>query len=58
MKPNRIIKLRTKLGMTQEEFAKHVGIRRATVTNWEAGKVKPSPMAVKLLQLLEKDNKT
>lgn len=33
----RLIELRREMGLTQEEFAKAVGIKRPTIGNWETG---------------------
>lgn len=47
--PGRIQGLRTELGMSQTAFAERMGVRQATVSDWETGKQSPSPMARRLL---------
>jgi DNA-binding transcriptional regulator YiaG len=47
--PGRIQRLRTELGMSQAAFAERMGVRQATVSDWETGKQSPSPMARRLL---------
>lgn len=47
--PGHIQKLRKGLGLSQTEFANRMGIRQATVSDWETGKQQPSPMARRLL---------
>lgn len=47
--PGRIQKLRHGLEMSQEAFAKRMGVRQATISDWETGKQEPSPMARRLL---------
>jgi len=47
-----IRKLRTKLGLTQEQFAAKVGVTWSTVSRWENGRGKPSPLAMKQIQEL------
>lgn len=47
-----VYKLRERLGMNQEEFAAFVGTRQATISDWETGTKRPSPMAQRLLTLL------
>ncbi len=47
-----IKELRGRLGMTQEQLAREVGVSFKTVNRWERGKSKPSPMATKLLVAL------
>jgi len=37
--------LRSKLQLTQEQFAAKLGVTVSTVNRWENGKNKPSPMA-------------
>ena len=37
--------LRESLGMTQEEFAREVGVSFSTVSRWETGRGEPSPLA-------------
>jgi len=45
-------KLRTKLGLTQEQFAAQVGVTWSTVNRWENGRGKPSPLAMQRLREL------
>jgi DNA-binding transcriptional regulator YiaG len=47
--PGRIQKLRNRLGMSQSAFAERMGVRQATVSDWETAKQTPSPMARRLL---------
>jgi len=47
--PPRIKRLRKRLGMSQAEFAERMGVRQATVSDWETGKQVASPMARRLL---------
>ena len=47
--PGRIQKLRNGLGMSQTAFAERMGVRQATISDWETGKQEPSPMARRLL---------
>lgn len=39
--PDRILRLRQQLGLSQEELAARLGVSFATVNRWEAGKSKP-----------------
>lgn len=46
-------KARKEQGFSQEYVARHLGVSRTTIDNWEKGTTKPSlPMAVKLAELL------
>lgn len=48
-----ITALRKALGMSQGEFASHVGVSQAAVCRWECGEREPrGPMAVKLASLI------
>lgn len=49
--------LRKKLGMTQEEFAKALRIPKATLRNWEQGRVLPDPAARSLLTIVANNPK-
>nr|WP_262706684.1 helix-turn-helix domain-containing protein [Salinibacter ruber] len=44
--------MRENLGVSQGELAKRMGVRQATVSDWETGKQSPSPMARRLLDRL------
>lgn len=57
MKPYDIKQLRAKLGLTQEGLAKKLEVSIQTVTRWEQGIFRPSPMALKQLQKLAKEVK-
>ena len=58
-----IKKIRKKLKMSQEQFAKKIGVSRATVNRWENDHWNPSNLAFKEIQrllrnsFLEKHNK-
>jgi len=48
----KIRELRSKLGLTQEQFAAKVGVTFSTVNRWESGKSKPSPLAMRQIEEL------
>jgi len=48
----KIRELRSKLGLTQEQFAAKVGVTFSTVNRWESGKSKPSPLALRQIEEL------
>jgi DNA-binding transcriptional regulator YiaG len=50
--PARIQRLRKHLQLSQAELGKRMGVRQATVSDWETGKQTPSPMARRLLDQL------
>ncbi len=53
----RMIKeLRSKLGLTQEQFAQKVGVTFVTMNNWEKGHRRPHPFLLK--KLLSMANKS
>ncbi len=48
--------LRKHLGVTQEEFAHRLGLkRRFTIIDWEVGRRNPSGMAKRLLDVIAND---
>jgi putative transcriptional regulator len=47
--------LRKKLGLTQAEFAKHFGLSRRTIEQWEQGRAIPDRPARVLLAVIERD---
>ena len=53
--PKIVKKLRTEMGLTQEQFAAKVGVTFSTVNRWENGKGKPSPLAMKQIEELRKE---
>ena len=54
--PRMVKELRARLRLTQEQFATRVGVTFATVNRWEAGKTKPSRLAMmRLRELHEQD---
>ena len=54
LKPDEIVKLRERLGMTQEQFVAAFHLRLWTLRNWEQGRSAPSGAAAVLLWLLTK----
>ena len=47
-----IKEMRSKLGLTQEQFAAKIGVTFCTVNRWESGKSKPSPLAMRQIARL------
>lgn len=60
MRAAEVRKIREKLGRTQDELAKLIGVHSMTVSKWERGTVKvPKPIALLLRLLLQvKQDKT
>lgn len=44
-----IREMRSRLNLTQEQFAVRLGVTFPTVNRWENGRFQPSPMAKKLI---------
>jgi len=54
MEPDRIKEIRQEMGLTQEKFARMVGVTVTTISRWERGQVAPHQLAVdKILELKE-----
>lgn len=47
--PSLVARLRRHLGLTQEQFAREVGVTYSTVNNWENGRRVPLPFLLKRL---------
>jgi len=47
--------LRVSLGLTQEQLAAKVGVTFSTINRWENGRGKPSPLAMKQIEGLQKE---
>lgn len=47
--------LRSQLGLSQEGFARKLGVSFTTVNRWESEKSHPSQLAQKMLRLLEEE---
>ena len=45
----KILKLRKKQGLSQEQLGEMVGVTRQTISNWELGETAPNPEQLKLL---------
>jgi putative transcriptional regulator len=54
MGPERIKRIREKQRVSQPVFARYLNTSESTVEKWEAGVKKPSSMALKLLDIVEK----
>ncbi len=55
LRPIDVKALRSRLGISQEDFAGRYGLDVATVRNWEQGRTKPEGPAAALLQLIDRD---
>jgi DNA-binding transcriptional regulator YiaG len=53
--PNRLVALRKRLGLTQEGFAKLVGVATNTVARWERGEIGMKKTTERLIEMLCKD---
>lgn len=47
-----IAELRASLGMTQAEFARTLGVRQQTVSEWETGRYEPRGASARMLSML------
>lgn len=47
---NKIRMLREKFLMTQEDFAKEIGVSSSTVNRWETGKARPNMSAMRKIK--------
>ena len=54
MEPRRIKRIRESQRVSQPVFARYLNTSESTVEKWESGKKKPSGMALKLLDIVEK----
>lgn len=52
--PEQIKEIRKRLSLSQEEFAKKLGVSFASVNRWENGQTKPSKLARKQIVSLMK----
>lgn len=50
--PAEVKALRTRLGMTQVQFARELGIALSTVTHWEQGRRHPAGLYLRALETL------
>lgn len=58
MKHDEIKTLRNALNLTQEQFARKIGVTTVTVNRWEMQGVKPSRLAINRMNTLNKRLKT
>ncbi len=49
-----VVRLRTRLGLSQEKFAKKLGVSVWTVGSWERGLNKPRGLSLRALERLAK----
>jgi putative transcriptional regulator len=54
MDPKRIKRIRERQKVSQPVFARYLNTSESTVEKWESGAKKPSGMALKLLDIVEK----
>jgi putative transcriptional regulator len=54
MEPERIKRIREKQRVSQPVFARYLNTSESTIEKWEAGVKRPSGMALKLLDIVEK----
>lgn len=50
-----LIDLRKRLGLTQTEMARRLGVSFVTVNRWENGHCRPSPLAKRYIDKLQKE---
>ena len=47
-----VVGLRYRLGLSQAEFSKRLGVRQQTVSDWETGQHTPKGASVRMLSML------
>jgi DNA-binding transcriptional regulator YiaG len=48
----KVVGLRYRLGLSQAEFSKRLGVRQQTVSDWETGQHTPKGASVRMLSML------
>ena len=51
-------RVRKRLGLSQQEFARRISVSLETIRNWEQGKRRPTGAARALLKILDKAPET
>jgi transcriptional regulator with XRE-family HTH domain len=54
-KENILKQIRQALGISQEEFAKRLGVNRSSVARWETGYTKEASFTLRQIKALEKE---
>jgi putative transcriptional regulator len=54
MRKHDVVRLRTRLGLSQEKFARKLGVSVWTVSSWERGLNKPRGLSLRALDRLAK----
>lgn len=54
--PEEIKKIRQRSFLTQQDFAKKIGVAFSTVNRWESGRAKPNLKAMKSINIFCLDN--
>ncbi len=49
-----VVRLRSRLGLSQEKFAEKLGVSMSSVEKWETGQHKPRGLSVRALERLTK----
>jgi DNA-binding transcriptional regulator YiaG len=52
---DRILALRRALGLSQAEFARRLGVRQQTVSEWETGRYAPRGASLRVLAFLAEE---
>jgi len=50
-----VAELRRRLGLTQSAFARRLGVRQQTVSEWETGRYRPRGASARLLSILAEE---
>ena len=53
--PHLVRELRERVGLSQEKFAAKLGVTTPTINQWENGRAKPSPLAMKQVEYMLHD---
>ncbi|GAB4335839.1 MAG: hypothetical protein Kow0089_05770 [Desulfobulbaceae bacterium] len=48
--PRLVRELRQRMGLSQEKFAARLGVTFSTISRWENGRARPSPLALKQVE--------
>lgn len=51
----RVLALRASLGMSQASFARLLGVRQQTVSEWETGRYRPRGASVRVLEMIAEE---